>query len=91
MHGEDHSIEVTQTQFVEVFTTNVDNVELSAVIQGYLVSMFEGSRVSFDLEDIDCVLRIASPSEINPDAVVKVLSTFGFQARVMPETEVHDL
>ena len=78
-------------QFIEVFKTNVTDPDMSMTILSCLTSMFEGAQITFDLEDVDNVLRIASSSSIDPNAVISVLSTFGFEAEVMPEAEIYDL
>ena len=79
------------TQFIEVFRTNVTDLDLSMTILLCLASMFEGAQITFDLEDVDNVLRIASSSSIDTKAVISVVSRFGFQAEVMPEHEIYDL
>jgi hypothetical protein len=74
-----------QDRFIEVFTTTVTSHQKALAISACLISALEGARVSFDLDDVDCVLRIASPHPINNEWIVHVVETFGFEAAVMPD------
>jgi hypothetical protein len=72
-------------RFIEVFTTTVMSPHESFAITACLASIMEGSEITFDLEDIDRVLRVASPAPINNECIVRVVESFGFQADVMPD------
>jgi hypothetical protein len=85
MYGKDHQREMKPRQFVEVFITNVDNATASKEIQVCLANILEGSRVSFDMEDADRVLRIASPSSFTAEGVIHVIAMFGYSAEVMKD------
>lgn len=69
---------------VEVFKTNVDSTKAPQILT-CLSSLYEGARVSFDLEDIDRVLRIASSSAVDAQVVICVVESFGFHAEVLPD------
>ena len=72
-------------EFVEVFTTNVTSRTDAAMISSLLASLFENSQVTFDLQDVDRVLRIASSRPINNEWIVSIVNLFGFKAEVMPD------
>jgi hypothetical protein len=71
--------------FVEVLKTNVQQSEDADLIRACLSSLFEPARITFDLEDIDCVLRVATHLPVNAEMVIYVVSLFGFRAEVMPD------
>ncbi len=66
---------------VEVFKTNVtraiEAAELVALLQGY----FPGSKVSFDLEDCDKVLRVEG--RVVSGKVSGLLSERGFECSIL--------
>ena len=76
-------------RYVEVFTTNVCTLVESAQVATCLNSLFEGAHVTFDLDDIDHVLRIASPFAIDADNVTSILATLGFECEVMRDDVSH--
>jgi hypothetical protein len=47
---------------IEVFKTNVQEVEQSILIVGKLLEHFPNSAINFDLEDCDKILRIHGAS-----------------------------
>lgn len=73
-------------QFVEVFRTDVGSREAARQIILYLSSVLDGAQVSFDLEDVDRILRIAAPEEIRTDVVVLIVGLLGHKAEVLSDT-----
>ena len=73
-------------EVVEVFKTNVRNRGTARQIINCLSSVIEGARVSFDLEDVDRVLRIAATTEIQASIVVEIVDLFGYEAEVLEDT-----
>ncbi len=67
---------------VEVFKTNVDNMEQSELLAQELRYRFPGGNISFDLEDCDRVLRI-SAGDVCCRSVVGILNRYGYHAEVM--------
>lgn len=67
---------------VEVFKTNVSNPQQADELIGLLQNLLPGSRINFDLEDCDKVLRIDYES-VDPAHVTGILAGRGFQCSVM--------
>ena len=70
---------------VEVFKTNVTSTTVAQQIALCLMSSMEGSRATFDLQDVDRILRIASTQKIQAEIVVAIVKTFGFHASPLPD------
>jgi hypothetical protein len=62
---------------IEVFKTNVQRTNQAKQIITLLNEHLPNSRINFDLEDCDKVLRIDSPRIINAD-VITMLRQNGF-------------
>ena len=67
---------------IEVFKTNVQEVEQSIMIVGKLLEHFPNSAINFDLEDCDKILRIHA-SEISNHKIIELLNSHGFQCEVL--------
>ncbi|OIV39902.1 hypothetical protein [Flavobacterium johnsoniae] len=67
---------------IEVFKTNVQEVEQSIMIVGKLLEHFPNSIVNFDLEDCDKILRVHASSISNPK-IIELLNSYGFQCEVL--------
>ena len=67
---------------VEVFKTNVEDEVNAKVIIQTLVRRFPGSRVNFDLQDCDRVLRVEGLSLCN-DSIIKLVKEAGFGCTVL--------
>ncbi len=67
---------------VEVFKTNVNEVELSEILIRQLLHHFPESRVNFDLEDCDKILRVEAKAII-PEKVVEVLNANGYSCEIL--------
>ena len=67
---------------VEVFSTNVQEAAQSDMLSILLLEHFPGSRISFDLDDCDKVLRVEGKGVI-PEMVIHILGTRGYQCRSM--------
>ena len=63
---------------VEVFKTNVDSSGPANRLTGLLQALFPGSRVNFDLEDCDRVLRVEG-ANICCKKIIDLLTTEGYQ------------
>ena len=63
---------------VEVFKTDVDSAEPATRLIGQLQAIFPGSRVNFDLEDCDRVLRVEG-ADICCKKIIDLLTTEGYQ------------
>ncbi|MEG0850944.1 hypothetical protein ACHRVK_17315 [Flavobacterium plurextorum] len=68
---------------IEVFKTNVQEVEQSIMIVGKLLEHFPNSAINFDLEDCDKILRI-NDSKISNHKIIELVNSFGFHCEVLP-------
>ena len=67
---------------VEVFKTNVNDVELAQLLINQLLDYFSFGRVNFDLDDCDKILRIEGEL-IQPEKVIEVVSDHGYYCQVL--------
>lgn len=67
---------------VEVFKTNVNEVALSEVLIRQLLRHFPDSRVNFDMEDCDKVLRVEA-THIMPEKIIEILNSNGYSCEVL--------
>ncbi|MFH6937594.1 hypothetical protein [Flavobacterium sp. YO12] len=67
---------------IEVFKTNVQEVEQSVMIVGKLLEHFPNSAINFDLEDCDKILRI-NDSKILNHKIIELVNSFGFHCEVL--------
>ncbi|TDO99276.1 hypothetical protein [Flavobacterium sp. 245] len=67
---------------IEVFKTNVQEVEQSILIVGKLLEHFPDSKINFDLEDCDKILRIHA-SSISNRKIIALLDSYGFHCEVL--------
>jgi hypothetical protein len=71
---------------VEVFKTDVNDRATAARIISDLNQAYPSSRVNFDLEDCDNILRIESPDGPVPVAeVITIVGGAGRRAEVLPD------
>ncbi|OMQ10549.1 hypothetical protein BXU01_14860 [[Flexibacter] sp. ATCC 35103] len=67
---------------IEVFKTNVQEVQQSKMIIEKLLEHFPNSSINFDLEDCDKILRIHSMS-ISNKIIIELLNAHGFHCEVL--------
>ncbi|MBS7256560.1 MULTISPECIES: hypothetical protein [Flavobacterium] len=67
---------------IEIFKTNVQEVEQSQIIIGKLLEHFPNSAINFDLEDCDKILRIHSET-ISNYKIIELLNSHGFHCEVL--------
>ena len=67
---------------IEVFQTNVQEVSQAEKIIDLLLQHFPESKINFDLEDCDKVLRIEGYNFIIPK-IIKLVNETGFTCKVM--------
>ncbi|CAI2768539.1 hypothetical protein [Flavobacterium collinsii] len=67
---------------IEVYKTNVQEVEQSLLIVGRLLEHFPDSRINFDLEDCDKILRIHA-SSISNQRIIELLDSYGYHCEVL--------
>ena len=67
---------------VEVFKTNVQEADESTWVVRQLLNQFPGSRINFDLEDCDRILRIENAPVAN-DVIISILNASGYQCEVL--------
>lgn len=62
---------------IEVFKTDVQEWSQAGRLTALLLEYFPGSRINFDLEDCDRVLRVEG-TDFRPDKVVAIIMQNGF-------------
>jgi hypothetical protein len=67
---------------VEVFKTNVDRSELADQVILRLRVHFPSSKINFDLEDCDKILRIED-QEVCSDTIIDLLKTSGVECEAL--------
>jgi hypothetical protein len=67
---------------VEVFRTNVLHRERAEQLVSILCGQFAFSRISFDLEDCDKILRVEG-KQICAETIIEILSKHGLECEVL--------
>jgi len=67
---------------VEVFKTNVREAGRSRVLIQKLLAYFPTSKINFDLEDCDKILRVEG-ADICPSRIIELLKLNGHQCEVL--------
>jgi len=67
---------------IEVFKTNVSNPQQANELIGLLHHILPGSRINFDLEDCDNILRI-DYEQVEPAQVIALMDANGFHCAVL--------
>jgi hypothetical protein len=67
---------------IEVFKTNVQEMEQSNMIVGKLLEHFPNSIINFDLEDCDKILRVHALS-ISNHKIIELLNSYGYHCEVL--------
>lgn len=67
---------------VEVFKTNVEKKELAEQLASSLRIRFPFSKINFDLEDCDKILRIED-KEVCVKSIIELMNRIGYQCEVL--------
>lgn len=67
---------------IEVFKTNVHQVTEANKLVALLLNHFPGSRINFDLDDCDKVLRVEGRHFIT-EKVMRLMQENGFQCAIL--------
>jgi hypothetical protein len=67
---------------VEVFKTNVEQIEHSEILIDQIINQIPNSQINFDLEDCDKILRIEAESVSN-QVIIEILNQNGYHAEVL--------
>lgn len=67
---------------VEVFKTNVEEVELSELLIQQLEDQFPDSLINFDMDDCDKILRVEAAA-IVPEKIIEILNSNGYSCEVL--------
>ncbi|GAA4102376.1 hypothetical protein [Mucilaginibacter panaciglaebae] len=62
---------------VEVFKTNVNEIEISERLIRQVLDHFPRSRVNFDMEDCDRILRVEADA-VSPEKIIEILAANGY-------------
>ncbi|WKL49539.1 hypothetical protein Q1W71_07035 [Flavobacterium pectinovorum] len=68
---------------IEVFKTNVQEIEQSKMIVMKLLEHFPNSIINFDLEDCDKILRVHAAS-ISNHGIIELLNSYGYHCEPLP-------
>lgn len=68
---------------VEIFKTNVLEPPVAKALVRSLKRLLPGSRVNFDLEDCDNILRIETSRPINTGIVTRLMQQNGFAVTIL--------
>ncbi|MCB0450904.1 MAG: hypothetical protein KDC97_12365 [Confluentibacter sp.] len=68
---------------VEVFKTNIDNELLANAVLYELTLYMPHSKINFDLEDCDSILRIEN-NKVNLDLVIGIVNNKGCYCEPLP-------
>lgn len=67
---------------VEVFKTNVEQVEHATTLEGKLSLLFPATNVNFDLDDCDKVLRVEGKN-FTSGRIIELLKSNGYDCQIM--------
>jgi len=67
---------------VEVFKTNVNEVGISEELIRQLLNQFPDSRVNFDMEDCDRVLRVEAAIVVS-EKIIEIIEANGYICEVL--------
>lgn len=67
---------------VEVFKTNVDEVDTCEQLIRQVLQHFPHSRVNFDMEDCDRILRVEADT-VMPEKIIEILRANGYFCEVL--------
>ncbi|WP_316742280.1 class I SAM-dependent methyltransferase [Pedobacter antarcticus] len=69
---------------IAIFKTNIQQQNQADEVFITLTSILPSSRINFDLEDSDKILRIEDP-DVDPDIIISVVQGLGFLCKSMPD------
>lgn len=69
---------------ITIFKTNIQQPDQASRVARTLKSILPNSRINFDLQDSDKILRIEYP-DVDPDRIISVLKGLGFLCKLMPD------
>jgi len=67
---------------VEVFKTNVQQHQLAEQLASMLKGLFSFSKINFDLEDCDKILRVEG-KEVCVKTIIELLGSHGLECEVL--------
>lgn len=67
---------------VEVFKTNVHEVDQSTILLQKLLAHFPENKINFDLEDCDKILRVEG-ERILPGRIMELLNAEGHECEIL--------
>lgn len=80
------NVKIKKREMVEVFKTNVHEVEATEMLIEKLLEHFPESRINFDLEDCDRILRVEEkniPVTICPKKIIELVQSSGYHCEVL--------
>ena len=68
--------------FVEVFNTNVNDIDQAYSLMATLLNAIPFSKINFDLQDCDKILRIEG-SSIDLEMVIDIVTSCGYICEIL--------
>lgn len=72
----------SQSVTIEIFRTNVQGRAMAEMLIILLSNTFPESKINFDLEDCDRILRVAG-FNLSPQKIIDLLHFNGFQCEIL--------
>ena len=69
---------------VEVFKTNVQQLELAEQLVSVLHGRIDFCKINFDLDDCDKILRVEG-KQICVETIIEILNTHGLQCEILTD------
>jgi hypothetical protein len=75
---------------IEVFKTNICDVEHSHMVIQLIENAFQNYKVNFDLDDCDKILRVKSTNDaIESYTLIALLKRFDFEVEILQEDSTY--
>jgi hypothetical protein len=79
---------MSDSMFVEVFKTNVNDKYQASMLIDEIRNYFEDYEANFDLDDCDRILRVRSATRyVEPKQLINMLKLHGVEAQVLPDDD----
>ena len=72
----------TSGTIVEVFKTNVNDIDQAHTLMATLLNAIPSSKINFDLQDCDKILRIEG-SSIDLEMVIDIVTSCGYICEIL--------
>lgn len=70
---------------IEVFKTNVQKEQNAKRIITILLELLPGTKINFDLEDCDKILRVKNENNFNSNLIISKVEEAGFICQILTD------